>query len=400
RQGRPMIGRRLRSAALSATCALILIAAGARSASAMPIFAKAYGVQCSVCHTLVPALNAYGRYVQRTGYASLNRDVLKTVDPIWIGEQLNGDSAGGVNANQPTYTNSLGNVAIHAAGFFAPDWTYHVQQWLLSSDQTGGSLDTAWVTYNNLFHRDGHLFLGKIEAPAPSPFSQWFDLSGFAAPEITVGEHAWQLDANRWGAKLGYVHKAINAEAGWLASGNDLPTNADFTTVPGTDKTFQWKLADARPDQPLEFGLYGSSGSYIVSTGAVDRYGSVAGYVQRDPQAHAVPGVLAIYQVGNDSNPGLDLNGNQLPSARSQALSAELYEPVFSGNAVIGLRDEYTNDGLGNLLHYGNVDFAFNVPGLQYLHGYVEAGLGAHSASPNGGPDWRWTLWWTTPVGN
>jgi len=396
-----MIGRPLRLAVASIAGTLLLVAGmGARNASAMPIFAKAYGVQCSVCHTLVPALNAYGRYVQRTGYASLNRDVLKTVDPIWIGEQINGDSAGGVNANQPTYTNSIGNLAIHAAGYAAPDWTYHVQQWLLSSDQTGGTLDTAWITYNNLFHRDGHLFLGKIEAPGPSPFSQWFDLSGFATPEITVGEHAYQIDGNRWGAKLGYTHKSINAEAGWLLSGNGWPGGADFDTVPGTEKTFQWKLADARADQPLEFGAYGSSGSYIVSTGDVDRYTSLAGYLQRDPQSHGVPGVLAMYQVANDSNPGLDLNGNQLPGARSRAMSAEIYEPVFQGNAVIGLRDEYTDDGLGNVLHYGNVDFAFNVPGLQYLHGYIEAGLGAHSASPNGGPDWRYTLWWTTPVGN
>lgn len=365
----------------------------------MPMFAKAYGVKCSVCHTVVPTLNAYGRYVQRTGYASLNRDVLKTVIPVWIGEQINGDSAGGVSGTSPTYTNSFGNLALHAAGYAAPDWTYHVQQWLLQNDQTGGVLDTAWITYNNVFHRDGHIFVGKIEPPGPSPFSQWSDLAPFAAPEITVGEHAWALDANRWGGKFGYVHKSLNAEAGWLGSSNGLPTGADFDTAPGTDKTFQWKIAAARPDQPLEYGLYGSAGSYIVSTRAADHYDSVAGYLQRDPQAHGVPGILAIYQAGNDSNPGLDAGGMQLSSAPSHALSAEIYEPIFGGNALLAVRDEYTNDGLGNALHYGNVDFAFNVPGYQYLHGYVEAGLGAHSASPTGGPDWRWTLWWTTPIG-
>ncbi|HEY5257926.1 MAG TPA: hypothetical protein VIJ12_06040 [Candidatus Baltobacteraceae bacterium] len=394
-----MIGRRLRTAAVSAACALIFVAAaGVERADAMPVFAKAYGIQCSVCHTIVPALNAYGRYVQRSGYSSLSRDVLKTVNPIWIGEQVDGDSTGGVSANSPTATNSFGNLALHAAGYAAPNWTFHVQQWLLQNDQTGGSLDTAWITYNNLFHRDGHLFLGKIEAPGPSPFSQWFDISAFAAPEMTVGEHAWQLDANRWGAKLGYVHGSVAAEAAWLASGNGLPAAADFSSNPGTDKTFQWKLADARPDEPLEYGLYGSTGSYIVSTGAVDHYDSIAGYLQRDPQPHGIPGILAIYQLGNDSNPGLDNSGNQLSSARSNALSAEVYEPLFRGNAVVGVRDEYTDDGLGNPLHYGNVDFAFNVPGYQYLHAYVEAGLGAHSGTPNGGPAWRWTLWWTTPL--
>lgn len=367
-------------------------------AQAMPVFAKAYGVKCSTCHTVVPALNAYGRYVQRTGYASLNRDVLKTVSPLWIGEQINGDSTGGVTDITPTHTSSFGNLALHAAGFMAPDWTFHVQQWLLENDSSGGSLDTGWVTYNNLFHRDGHLFLGKIEAPGPSPFSQWSDISGFTTPEITVGEHPYQLDGNRWGAKLAYTHGALDAEAGWLASANGVVTGADFDTAPGTDKTFQWKLASAHADQPLELGAYGSSGSYIVSTRATDRYNSLAGYIQRDPQPNAIPGVFAIYQIANDSNPGLDALGNQLPSAHSTALTAEVYESLFNRGATLGFRDEYTNDGLGNSGHSQNVDFAFNVPRMQYLHGYIEAGLGGNSTAPNSGPTWRWVLWWSTPI--
>lgn len=389
----------LRRAALALGTGLAFAALGSPAvAQAMPVFAKAYGVQCSTCHTVVPALNAYGRYLQRTGYASLNRDVLKTVAPFWIGEQVNGDSTGGVSDISATHTSSFGNLALHGAGYLAQNWTFHVQQWLLANDDTGGTLDTAWVTYNNLFHHDGHLFIGKYEAPAPSAFSQWFDISAFATPEITVGEHAYQLDGNRWGAKLAYTHGALDAEAGWAGSSNGLVSAADFSTAPGTDKTFQWKLASAHADQPLEIGAYGSIGSYVVSTGAVDRYTSFAGYLQRDPQPHAVPGVLGIYQIGNDTNPGLDTNGNQLPSARSRAFTAELYEPLFGNGALIGVRDEYTNDGLGNPAHYQNVDFAFNVPHMPYLHGYIEAGLGGSSTAPNGGPTWRWLLWWTTPI--
>lgn len=378
---------------------LAALATGApNKAQAMPMFAKAYGVQCSTCHTIVPALNAYGRYVQRTGYASLNRRVLATVFPIWYGEQVNGDSTGGVSNTSPTHTDSFGNFAIHGAGYFAPDWTYHVQQWLLQSDATGGSFDTGWVTYNNLLHRDGHLFVGKLEAPAPSPFSQWFDISPFVTPEITVGEHAYQLDANRWGTKFAYVSPGFTASAGWLLSGNGMISSSDFATISGTDKTFQWWLANAHGDQPLELGAYGSTGSFIVSTGAVDRYSSIAPYVERDPQGHGIPGVFATYQIANDSNPGLDSAGNQLPPARSQSFSAEIYEPVFNRGAILGFRDSYTNDGLGTLAHHQNVDFAFNIPRMQYLHGYVEAGLGANSTTLSGGPTWRWLMWWTMPI--
>lgn len=389
-------------AALRKLAPVIAVAALAVSATnkaqAMPIFAKAYGVKCSTCHTIVPALNAYGRYVQRTGYASLNRHVLATVFPIWFGEQVNGDSTGGVSDISPTHTYSFSNLAPHGAGYFAPDWTYHVQQWLLLRDSTGGPLDTAWVTYNNLLHRDGHLFLGKLEPPAPSPYSQWFDISPFITPEITVGEHVYQLDANRWGSKLQWVRPGFTASAGWLLSSNGVITASDFATIPGTDKTFQYWLANAHGDQPLELGVYGSTGSFIVSTGAVDRYSSIAPYVERDPQVHSIPGVFATYQIGNDSNPGLDAAGNQLPGARSQSFSAEIFEPVFNRGAILGFRDSYTNDGLGTLAHYQNVDFVFNIPHYQYLHGYVEAGLNANSAATNGVPTWRWELWWTTPI--
>jgi hypothetical protein len=394
-----MIARRVLRISPALFAALALVVLAGERAQAMPMFGKAYGVQCSTCHTVVPALNAYGRYVQRTGYASLNRQVLSSVVPFWVGEQLNGDSTGGVSDITSTHKNSFGNLALHGAGYFARDWTFHVEQWLLVNDSAGGTLDTAWATYNNLFHRDGHLFIGKIEAPAPSAFSQWFDISGFVPPAITVGEHPYQLDGNRWGAKLGYTPGGFSAEAGYLLSGNGFLSGADFDNTPGTDKTFQWKLASAHADQPLEFGAYGSMGSFVVSTGAVDRYSSIAAYLQRDPQAGGIPGVFGIYQIANDGNPGLDENGLQLPGARSQALTAEIYESMFNHGAILGFRHEYANDGLGNLAHFQNVDFAFNVPRMPYFHGYVEAGLGANSTAPNGGPTWRWVLWWSTPVG-
>ncbi len=101
----------------------------------MPNFAQAYGVQCSVCHTQVPALNAYGRYIQRTGYAALNPHVLKKEYPLWIDYST-------------TYTEQTpnaaqwqgGNLGIHADGTLGPgvtNWSYHVQQWLWEGNAAG-----------------------------------------------------------------------------------------------------------------------------------------------------------------------------------------------------------------------------------------------------------------------
>jgi hypothetical protein len=62
------------------------IVEAARPTEAMPPFAQAYGVHCEVCHTIVPALNAFGRNVQRSGYATLDADTIHRTSPLWIGE--------------------------------------------------------------------------------------------------------------------------------------------------------------------------------------------------------------------------------------------------------------------------------------------------------------------------
>ncbi|MGZ3496324.1 MAG: hypothetical protein ACXWNK_06785 [Vulcanimicrobiaceae bacterium] len=356
-----------------------IAAAVTAPASAMPPFAQAYGVKCSVCHTQVPALNSYGRYVQRTGYASLDPQVLRRAFPLWFGEQVNYDSQGDTTQSQ------YGNAALHAVGPIANDWTYHAQQWIYQ-DNKPGDLDTFWLAYNNLFHRDGHLFVGEIESPGPSPYSQWSDLAGFAPPEITVGEHVYQLDGNRWGAKFNYVRKSLDVEAGWLGSGNGWAGFSDFG--PDTDKTLLYKVAFANPTTPVDFGVVGSRGSWPLSDGNFDQYWSISGYVQTDPLRHYVPGSLFLYQHAFDGNPG---GGS--PAALSKAYTAELYEPFFANRALLSIRKEWTDDGLGNATQTGVIDFSYQI--AKYLRVYVENALAQNSK-----PGWKYTVWWTTPFTN
>ena len=149
-----------------------------RPAQAMPNFAQAYGIKCSECHIQIPALNAYGRYVQRTGYAGLNPHVLERESPVWI------DYPVGYSQQSPSAASwDIGSLGVHADGAFGTtesEWTYHVQQWIWQPSQAGG-LDTAWVAYNNFFDGSGHIFAGKLEVPAPSEFSQWFDVTGLTS---------------------------------------------------------------------------------------------------------------------------------------------------------------------------------------------------------------------------
>ena len=368
-----------------------------RTLSAMPEFAQATGLQCSACHTLVPLLNAYGRYVQRTGYAAIERASLDKTFPIWVGESMNYDSTAGNGTGTPQF--DFGNLAVHAAGYAAPDITYHVHQWITQGSQSGG-LDTAWVAYNHLFSPDVHLFVGKVLNPAPSPYSQNSDIDGPLASSTIAGEHNWGATYNnRWGTRLAYVGKSLNVEAGYYMTSEDLNGLTDFS--PG-DKTFQWKVALAHATSPLEVGVFGSNGTIPVSTGT-DQYQSQAGYVQLDPGKNYRPGALLVYQRQSDSNPGMDANGNQYIGAASYGWSAEIMESLLNGNVLLTYRHDLNNAGItGGLTNGNSVNLAFNVPipKFPYLHGYLEANLGGNSALAglSGGPQWKAMLWLTVPV--
>lgn len=372
---------------LGAIVAASFIVEAMRPTAAMPPFAQAYGINCEVCHSAVPALNSYGRYVQRTGYASLDYATIHRANPLWFGQNGNYDSGDGT----PNHNIQAGNTAIHAAGYIGPDFTFHAHQWIWQNNGPGGT-DTLWVTYNNLLHRDGHLFLGKIESPAPSPYSQFFDLAAFAAPEIAVGEHAYQNDGNRWGTKFAYVKPTYIAEASYLWTNGDIGTATDFSD--DTDKTFQYRFALARPDTPLEVGFVGNSGALLVSDGQTDHYNSQMLYAQVDPQ-NGGPGFFGLYQQNHDSHPGPMLN-----RTNSNGYAAEIFQPFFGGRVMLAGRNEFTADGLGTVTHDDVVNAEWVV--FREANDAQAQGLmlnGEASMAPGAAPTWQMQLWWATTIG-
>ena len=389
--------------ALATVAALGLLVPGLflapKPTAAMPPFAQAYNLKCSACHTVVPSLNANGRYVQYTGYAALDRHTLAKALPVWIDESMNYDSGPAVGAGTGTARLSFGNLALHFVGYAAPDITAHIQQWIVQNDESG-PFDTGWVAWSGLLNHDGHLFAGKILSPAPAPYSQNFEIDGPSASSTLVGEHDWSATyGNRWGTKLAYLPKYLDLEASWEFSGDDLNGITDFN--PG-DKTFLWRAAYIRPKSPLEFGVFGSTGALPVSTGQ-DSYHSVAGYVQLDPDAHGRPGFFGVYQSEFDSSPGLNADGFPLGGTASRGASFGLYEPVLRNNVLLGVRHDFNDGGAGGAISNGTaLNLGFNVPGFNYLHGYLEANLGGNSEQfgGTGGPTWKGKLWLTVPISN
>lgn len=244
------------------------------------------------------------------------------------------------------------------------------------------------------------MFVGKILSAAPSPYSQDFELDGPGASSTTVGEHSWAATYNnRWGTRFAYVRKAIDVEVGYYLTSEDLNGISDFR--PG-DATFQWKVAYARADFPIEFGAFGSNGSLPVSTGS-DTYASVSGYTQIDPGRFGRPGMFAVYHSGRDANPGLDAgSGNVMPATSSRGASFAVFEPVLRRSATIALRHDFNDNGFGTVGNGNAVNLGFNVPRFSYAHGYLEANFGGNSvlAGASGGPTWKGLIWLTLPVKN
>jgi hypothetical protein len=362
---------------------LVVFVASGGPAQAMPNFAQAYGIRCSECHIQVPALNAYGRYVQRTGYGGLNPHVLERQSPVWV------DYPVGYSEQPPGPASwDIGTLGVHAAGAFGTnnsEWTYHVQQWIWETSQPGG-LDTAWVAYNNFFDGSGHIFMGKLEVPAPSEFSQWFDVTGLSinsGAEMTVGEHTYELDANRWGYKFAYIRNSLDAEVAYVAASNDWSGFNDYDWT--QDKTLQYRFAFANPGNPLEFGYYGARGSWPLTEGGFDQYYSNAFYAQRDP-TNGVPGFLTTYQMNHDSNPGMGA-----PAAGSNAFSYELYDNIGQ-RGLVAAGEQFTNDGLGNHTQIGNIDASYHV--TRFIMLYAEEALSVGQK-----PTWNGLIWFMLPTG-
>ena len=165
-----------------------------RPSQAMPQFAQATGLKCSACHTIVPLLNAFGRSVQYSGYSLLDRHDLAKTFPVWLEESMQYDSTAGASTGAARF--DFGNLGLHGIGYIAPDVTYHVQQWLVQGDESGG-LDTAWIAYNHVFTPDAHLFVGKILNPAPSIYSQDSELDGPSASALCLRRsNRWAISSN------------------------------------------------------------------------------------------------------------------------------------------------------------------------------------------------------------
>ena len=386
-----------RGALIAAVATIVLVGASLQHAQAMPPFAQANATDCSACHTMMPALNSYGRYIQRTAYGGLDYHLLQSHSPFWMNERIRSKSTGAGDPYNPSKKITMGNVQVDAVGAMSSAWTYRVEQTLFSNDTGGGNLGQVWVSYNKLLNSKLHLMVGKVEPSMPGPFMGWQDITGLGgASGITVGKHKYNLTGSRWGTRWAYVDDNFTVELNYGAGSQSVMNGQTWDVTPGTDKEFGYLLAIGNPGKPFEYGLYGAKGAYVVSKSITDQYNSLGFYAQRDPYG-GWPGFFTYYQIGNDANPGV----KPFQPATSHSYALEVYQPFFNDQIMFGVRPiEISQSGSnGTIKHFGNVDFAARVPHLPYLFFYAESAFGGSSNAPQGRPTWQWGFRWAGPVG-
>ena len=158
---------------------LIFLFADAHSASALPAFARKYGMPCSSCHEAWPKLSPFGQSFKDNGYQMGNdRDapifqqpaywpVTFRITPVWHRESLGRvgvDGPGGttVEARVTTHGFDWSGLDFHTAGTLAKNVSFYV---LPSSDSTAAfHFEAIWARLDNLLGSTWlNIKLGKFE---------------------------------------------------------------------------------------------------------------------------------------------------------------------------------------------------------------------------------------------
>src|ERR1700733_2118351 len=160
------------SSVLAAAFALVFLLLGAsQSASALPAFARKYGLRCSACHESWPMLNFFGQKFKDNGYQLMNdRDapiwqnpgywpVTFRITPIWHRVSTGkvavdtSDSTGNPNGSTIQRVTSSGfdlsGLDFHTAGTLEKNFSFYL---LPSSDSTGAfHFEQVFGRLDNLF---------------------------------------------------------------------------------------------------------------------------------------------------------------------------------------------------------------------------------------------------------
>jgi hypothetical protein len=160
--------------------AIVFLFANVHPASALPAFARKYGMPCSSCHEAWPKLSPFGQAFKDNGYQMGNdRDapifqnpaywpVTFRITPTWHRESTNRTNVDGPNGvlsaegQVTTHGFDWSGLDFHTAGTLAKNFSFYV---LPSSDNTAAfHFEAVWARIDNIFGSSWlNIKLGKFE---------------------------------------------------------------------------------------------------------------------------------------------------------------------------------------------------------------------------------------------
>lgn len=178
-------------------------------AQATPIFAERYGFKCTVCHTAVPELNAFGEHFRRAGFRIPNVPQ-RGVVPIAV--RIQEDYTKNVPPADSRRFNALA-IAFSTANFGPHLEDSYFVRYFFGAQTAPGSLYYAYVQHvapsNGDFIRLGEYSLPTIASPTQR-------LDTFTAQPVyteSVGQSTANFATPRWGVNFGQRNDHVDAEA-------------------------------------------------------------------------------------------------------------------------------------------------------------------------------------------
>ncbi len=339
--------------ALSTTIFLAWSLGAPKSALAIPVFANGQGgVNCALCHTAVPHLNSYGRYVLMTNFSrGLNKHLQMMQNrSLPVALEVTANASNQPDPMLPAIHSAL--VQFLSGGFIGPNVSYFASVPVVTGGFPAKAVDQVWVAYNGISNGNGSVQIGKFPTPIFAPWtSQSLSLSGYGFASLQVGLNGSTIADNRWGASYTqFGHLGLIGNVSYLEGTG--PVERAFRSA-GEGTAWTGSVQYLSPESKWSGGIAGLSGSYPLPSGAKDRYTREAALASYSGDRYEL---IAMGIAGQDNNP----NDGASPSANSHGVS---FETIYAPQSWlhVDLRYEHTDDGLGNLTVNYILAAAFNV---------------------------------------
>jgi hypothetical protein len=216
------MSRRLLKAALNISLCIGLTLVLSSPASAIPAFARKYGLRCTSCHESWPVLNDFGRNFRDNGYQLREGkdDTVNSNNAYWpvsihVTPHYEYDMVTNQQTDQGTKSVNTGGIAdasidLLTAGVLTKDISFLVVPTGFASDGNA-HLESYWADFSRVF-ADSDWFnvrIGKHEVDLPSSPHRSIDLTflflvyGYhPGPTLPNATAVFDLDSNQLGAEI------------------------------------------------------------------------------------------------------------------------------------------------------------------------------------------------------